>query len=111
MKLWFVKQGYRQNMINREIGRAKFCENKQNNNKSVSGVLFVIRYHPMVKSLGKILHDNIHLLCKNEEVRRTFTPGPMISSRHLVKLVVIWLGLNYTHLQELQDQGNVIEKI
>ena len=49
----------------------------------------MVTYHPMLKSLGKILHNNIHLLYMNEEVRRTFTAGPMIS-------LVIWLGPNYT---------------
>ena len=79
MKTWFEKRGYLQNMINREIGRVRFGENKQNRNKLVKGVPFP--YHPMLKSLCKILHDNIHLLHVNEEVRKTFTPGPMISLR------------------------------
>ena len=48
-------------MINREIGRVKFGENQQNQRKSVKSVAFVVTYHPMLKSLGKILQDNIRL--------------------------------------------------
>ena len=76
-------------MINRKIRRDKFAENKQNNNKSAKGVPFVFKYHPMLKSLGNIILDNIHLFHINEEVRRTFTPGTMIYSGLLTQLVVI----------------------
>ena len=48
VKSWFEKQGYPQNMINREIGRVKFGENKQNWNKSAKSVPFVATYHPML---------------------------------------------------------------
>ena len=79
--MWFEKRGFPQNMINTEIGRVKFGENKQNRNKSAKGIPFVVMYNPMLEALGKILHDNINLLHMSSEVRRNFTLGPMISLR------------------------------
>ena len=66
-------------MINRAVRGVKFGKSKYNRNKSTNGVPFVNTYHPMLKSLGKVLPNNIHLLYMNEEVRRTFAPEPMIS--------------------------------
>ena len=82
MKSWFEKRGYPQNIISAEIGKVKLRKkSKENRNKLAKGVSFVVIYHPMLKSLGKILHDNIYLLYMNEEATRTFTPGPMTSFR------------------------------
>ena len=101
MKSWFEKRGYPQNMINREIGRVKIGKNKQNRNKSAKGLPFVVTYHPLLKSLGKILHDNIHLLYIKEEVRRTFTPGPMSSFRTPSKISSYLVGAKLYPLKRI----------
>ena len=38
-------------------------------------------YDLMLKPPGKILRDNVHLMYINKEVRRAFTPGPIICFR------------------------------
>ena len=88
-------------MINREIGRVKIGKNKQNRNKAAKGVPFVVTYHSLLKSLGKILHDNIHLLYIKEEVRRTFTPGTMSSLRTPSKISSYLVGAKLYPLKRI----------
>ena len=40
---------------------------------------FVVTYHPRLKNLGKTIHENLSLLYRNDKVKETFTPGPMVS--------------------------------
>ena len=40
---------------------------------------FVVTYHSRLKNLGKIIHENLSLLYRNDKVKETFTPGPMVS--------------------------------
>ena len=35
---------------------------------------FVVAYHPRLKIVGKVIHENLNLLFMNDEVRDTFTP-------------------------------------
>ena len=42
--------------------------------------------HPLLKSLSEIVSKNLYLLYMVEEVKRAFTPGPMISFRNSRKL-------------------------
>ena len=51
--------------------------------------------HPILNSLNKIIRDNIYLLHMNEEVRKTFSPGPMVSFRSARKLssYLVWAKL------------------
>ena len=48
--------------------------------------LCIYIYHPRLKTLGKIIHENLNLLYMNDEVKDTFTPGPMVSFRTSRKL-------------------------
>ena len=43
-------------------------------------------YHPILNSLSKIIRDNMYLLNMKEEVRKTFSTGPMVSFRSAWKL-------------------------
>ena len=49
--------------------------------KSATGVPVVVTYHPTLKALGKITHETFNLLYMNDEVKDTFTPGPIASFR------------------------------
>ena len=62
--------------------KVNFRENKKKSgiNKR-KGVPFVVTYHPKLKNLSKIIKDNLYLLYVNDEVKKTFTPSPMISFR------------------------------
>ena len=50
------------------------------------GAPFVLTYHPIFKSIGKIINKNFNLLCMNDEVKKVFTPKPMISFRSTRKM-------------------------
>ena len=54
--------------------------------KSSTGVAFVVTYHLRLKTLSKIIHENLNLLHMNDEVKDTFTPRRMISFRTSRKL-------------------------
>ena len=66
----------------------KFIPNVNNRNrgKSIKGVPFVLIYHPKLKSANKILTKNLYLLYMDKEVKKTFTPKPMIAFRSARKL-------------------------
>ena len=60
----------------------KFFASKNRNNKrgkSLKAVPFVMTYHPKLKSMKKVFHKYLDLLCMDNEVKRVFTPKPMIS--------------------------------
>ena len=46
----------------------------------------VVMYHPRLKALSKIIHENRNLLYMNDEVKDTFTPRLMVSFRTSQKL-------------------------
>ena len=43
------------------------------------GVPFALAYHPLFKSMGKIINKKLYLLYMNNKVKKVFTPKPMIS--------------------------------
>ena len=43
-------------------------------------------YHPILNRLSTIIRDNCHPLNVNKEIRKTFSPGPMLSFRNEQKL-------------------------
>ena len=59
--------------------KVNFCENKKKSGINKKEVPFVITYHTKLKNLSKIIKDNLYLLYMNDEVKKTFTPSPMIS--------------------------------
>ena len=57
-------------------GKVEFTGKSSNKNK---GVPFVLTYHPLLKKVNYIIRIHIHLLYMNEEVKKVFQPGPMVS--------------------------------
>ena len=53
---------------------------------SKKGITLVVTYHSLLKSLSKIISKNLYLLHMDEEAKRVFTPGPMVSFRSSRKL-------------------------
>ena len=43
-------------------------------------------YHPILNSLSKTIGNNMHFLNMNEEVRKNFSPDPMVSFQSAPKL-------------------------
>ena len=53
---------------------------------SKRGIPLVVTYHTLLKSLSKIISENLYLLYMDEEVKRVFTPRSMVSFRSSRKL-------------------------
>ena len=48
-------------------------------NKTQEKVLFVLMYHPLFKSVGKLINKNLNLVYIDNKVKNVFTPKPKIS--------------------------------
>ena len=87
MKSWFLKREYPERLISAEMDKVKFSNvERKSNSKTQKGIHLVVIYHPLFKSLSSIVNYNIYLLHMDQEVKRTFTPQPMISYRSARKL-------------------------
>ena len=75
--------------------KVRFFPANLQNKKREKGVPFVVTYHPILNSLSKIIQGNMYILNMNEEVRKTFSPGPMVSFRSAQKLggYLVWAKL------------------
>ena len=92
MKQWLAKRDYPQDLINSEMNTVKFpyVENKYNNNEK--GIPFVVTFHPLLTSLGRIVSKNYYLLQMNDEVRKVFSLRPLVSFRSARKLSSYLVG-------------------
>ena len=78
MKSWFSQEGHPQKLIETETSKVKFSgQSVFHRTKVTKGVPVVVTYHPLLKTVGKIIHGNLNLLYINEELKHLFTPGPM----------------------------------
>ena len=81
MKLWFLKRGYPENIVDQELGKAESSDSSRKTNKKDKGVCLVATYHPLLQNIGRDFHRHLDLLYIDQEVERVFTPGPMASFR------------------------------
>ena len=81
MKTWFLKRGYPKNLVESEITKVKFSHvsNKRSQKKNIEKNHSSFTYHPLLNSLGKVLSKNLNILYMDEEVKKVFYPGPMVS--------------------------------
>ena len=89
MYLHIKYRGYPKDFIEAEMEKVKFTPKSRNNkrNKSLKAVPFVMTYHPKLKSMNKVFLKYLDLLYLDKEVKRVFTPKPMISFRRARKLI------------------------
>ena len=88
-KSCFSQRGYSQKPIESETSKVKFSGQRVfHRTKVEKGVPLVVIYHPLLKTIGKIIHDNIYLLYINEELNHLFTSGPMVSFRSSKKISI-----------------------
>ena len=87
-KSWFSQRGYPQKLIETETSEVKFSGRRVFHSfpKVENTVPLVVTYHPVLKTIGKIIHDNLYLLYMNEELKHLFTPGPMVPFRSSRKI-------------------------
>ena len=57
--------------------------------KFATGVPFIVTDHAGLKALAEIIHETLNLLCMNDKVTETFTPGPLLSFRTAQKLSTV----------------------
>ena len=88
MKSWFEVRGYPNKLIEQEIEKVKFFRNDNvlRQRDPRKGVPFGLTYHTLFKSMGKIINKNLYLLYMNNEVKKMFSPKPMISFRSARKM-------------------------
>ena len=81
MKSWFLVRGYPEDLIESDVKKVKFPSKNRNTkrHKSLKVVAFVMTYHPKLKSMNKVILRYLDLLYMDNEVKRVFTPKPMIS--------------------------------
>ena len=66
-------------------------------------------YHPRLKALSKIIHENRNLLYMNDEVKDTFTPGLMVSFRTSQKLSSYLVRAKLYPLERTLGSRNVVK--
>ena len=112
MKSWFLKWGYPKNVINREREKVKLKKPQVFSMRGVvtKGVPLVIKYHPLLKSIGTILYKHLYLLHMDKEVKKVFPVEPIVSfksARKLSSYLVTELKLNFIHYKGQWDYLNV----
>ena len=87
MKEWFIKRGYPESVIEKEMKKVYLSKQGQKSKKVEKGVQFDVTYPPpLLNKLSSILHRNLYLYYINEEVKNVFTPGPIMSYKTARKI-------------------------
>ena len=101
MKSWFRKREYPEDLISSEMSKVKFSNlrlKSNDKNHNMKKIPLVVTYHPLLKSHSAIITKNLSILHMDKEVKKVFTPPPMVSFRSACKLnsyIATWLGLSY----------------
>ena len=86
MKEWFIKRGYPESVIEKEMKKVRFSKQGQKSKKVEKVVPLAVTYHPILNKLSSIIHRNLYLLYMNREVKNVFTPEPTMSYRSARKI-------------------------
>ena len=62
MKLWFLKRGYSKNLVDQELGKAKFSKSSRRTNKINKGVWLVVTYQLLLQKIIIFFHRHLDLL-------------------------------------------------
>ena len=63
----------------RRLAKLNFFDTSGNKIIEINGIPLLITYQPLLKGFAKVLNKHLHPLYMNEEVKKTLTPGPMVS--------------------------------
>ena len=77
MKEWYIKKGYPESVIEKEMKKVRFSQQGQKF-KKVEKVEYHLHYHSSLNKLSSIIHRNLYLLYMNQEVKNVFTSGPSV---------------------------------
>ena len=74
MKSWYPKT-----LLDVEVNKTKFPNTSGDKKTKTNEIPLVITNHPLLKDLAKVIKKHLHLLQMNDEIKKAFTPGPMVS--------------------------------
>ena len=86
MKSWFQKRASPDKIIDKELGKVSFSYRGSKSNRKNKGIPFVVTYHPLPQELNNIVRNNLNWLYADDEVKKLFSPGPMVLLRSARKL-------------------------
>ena len=89
MKLWFRKPESPKDLISSEMNKVKFSNlrlKSNDKNYNMKGIPLVVTYHPFLKSRSAIIAKNLRILRMDKEVKKVFTPPPIVSFCSACKL-------------------------
>ena len=78
MKSRFQKRAYPDKIIDKELVKVSFLYRGSNSNRKNIGIPFVVTYHPLLQELSNIIRNNLNWLYADDEVKKLFSPGPMV---------------------------------
>ena len=81
MKSCFLNRGYPKTLIDTEISKVKFLNTSGDKRTKTKGIPLVITDNPLLKDFAKVINKHLHLLHMNDEVKKAFTPVPVVSFR------------------------------
>ena len=79
MKSWFEDRDYPNKLIEQDIEKMKFFKNVVKQRDPSKGIHFVLMYHPLFKSMDKIINKNLNLMYMDNKFKKVFNPKQMIS--------------------------------
>ena len=68
MKLWFLKRGYSENIVDQELEKVDFSESSWRTNKRDKGVYLVATYHQLLLNISRIFQRHLDLVCTDQEI-------------------------------------------
>ena len=104
MKLWFQKRAYPDKIIDKELDKVIFSYRGSKSNGKNKGIPFAVTYHPLLLELSNIIRNSLNWLYADDEVKKLFSPGPMVSFRSARKLSSYLVRANFYPL--VRDLGS-----
>ena len=89
MKLWFLKRGYPENIVEQQLGKVESSETSRKANKKDEDVSLV--YHRLLQNISRIFHRHLELLYTDQEAERVFTRGLIASCRSARKISIYFV--------------------
>ena len=86
LKEWFIKKGYREAVIEKELKKDCFSKQSQKSKNVEKGVLLVVTYHPLLHKITCLIYSNLYLLCMNQETKNVYTQVTIMSFRSARKI-------------------------
>ena len=77
----FLKEGTQRKSLIRKCQRVSLTFLEKSNQRIRKKQVFSDSYYPSLNCVSKIINENLYLLCMSDEVKRLFSPKPIIYFR------------------------------